>query len=282
MWGIIAGTGFEKNNKVEIVKELNRETPFGLASSGLKLVRVDDHEVIFIPRHGIHHELLPSEINFCANIYALKKHGATQIISVSAVGSLQRELSPGTMVVPLQYIDKTKGTRRHTFSGDGMVAHVSLARPVSPELVALIRSIQNEIKCPVSIGGTYICIEGPYFSTHAESLSYRALNASIIGMTNFPEYALAREAGIAYLPCCFVTDYDCWDENIPHVTVEEVLLQMKENNTCAYEMIPLILNKSDTSKVICHVSKQDLSRGLLTAPEALNDQQQDILKLLAS
>jgi len=281
MWGVIAGTGFEDSPSVVAVNDLDRNTPFGEASSGLKVVRVGDHKAVFLPRHGSQHELLPSEINFCANIYALKKAGVTQIISVSAVGSLQAELAPGDLVIPNQYIDRTKGVRRHTFTGGGLVAHVSLAEPTSPILRSLIEKILPSIKCKAHVGGTYVCIEGPYFSTYAESLSYRALDASIIGMSNFPEFALAREAGIAYLPCCFVTDYDCWDLSRPHVTVEAVMNQMKENNECAYDMIPKVFAALGQPSVTCEATQQQgIGSGLLTPLERLTKEQREILAVL--
>jgi 5'-methylthioadenosine phosphorylase len=278
MWGIIAGSGFEKSESVIPLKELNRNTAFGLASSGLKHIKVGDHDAIFLPRHGAHHELLPSEINFRANILALKREGVTQIVSVSAVGSLKREYAPGDLVIPAQYIDRTKGIREATFTGKGIVAHVSLAQPVSPVLCSLVKDLSPQLQCTTHFGATYVCIEGPYFSTQAESHSYRQIGASIIGMTNFPEFALAREAGIAYLPCCFITDYDCWDENIPHVTVEEVLLQMKKNNICAYDMIPRIL--AQAKKIDCSVSRQGIMTGLMKDINDLSCDKQELLKVL--
>lgn len=283
MWGVIAGTGFEHSLSVSAISDLDRETPFGEASSGLKTVWVGEHKAVFLPRHGSHHELLPGEINYCANIYALKRAGVTQIVSVSAVGSLQEEFAPGDLVVPNQYIDRTKGVRRHTFTGEGMVAHTPLAEPTSPALRGLMKDVSDSLNCRVHIGGTYVCIEGPHFSTYAESISYRDLNASIIGMTNFPEFALAREAGIAYLPCCFVTDYDCWDQSRPHVTVEEVLLQMKKNNECAYDMIPRIFAALSGNKVICEATLlHGIQSGLLTPVDRLTELQKEILKVLSS
>jgi 5'-methylthioadenosine phosphorylase len=245
MLGIIGGSGFEKFEEFETVSLLDRETPFGLAASGFKKVRVDGHEFLFISRHGEHHEHLPSEINYRANIYALKKHGAKAIMSFSAVGSLQKEFAPGDLVVPYQYIDRTKSLRKHTFLGEGLIGHVSLARPVCEVMcekaieIVMQNNLNTEFK--THFGQTYVCIEGPYFSTKAESNTYRQMGADIIGMSNFPEYALAREAGLPYLPCCFVTDYDCWDDSIPHVTVEEVIRVMKGNNGKAFKMLKHLL-----------------------------------------
>lgn len=254
MWGIIGGSGFENFEGFQVIEELPRETPFGSASSGFKRVSIDGHEALFLSRHGKHHEDLPSEINYRANIYALKKAGAKAILSFSAVGSLKAEFKPGDMVVPTQYIDRTKGLRASTFLGAGVVGHISLADPTSHELVERFQGcILNTELNPIGdtslqfkdihFGATYICIEGPNFSTRAESKMYRQWGATLIGMTHYPEYALIREAGMPYLPCCFVTDYDCWDESLPHVTLDEVIQVMRKNNEKAYGHLRLILNQ---------------------------------------
>lgn len=241
MLAVIGGSGFEKFEEFETVELLSRETPFGQTSSGFKKVRVGNQEFLFISRHGDHHELLPSEINYRANIYAFKKFGAKAIVSFSAIGSLQKEYAPGDLVVPYQYIDRTKSLRKHTFLGEGLIGHVSLAKPICQVMAEKLMPLLKPMKFKSHFGQTYVCIEGPYFSTQAESNSYRQMNAQIIGMSNFPEYALAREAGLPYLPCCFVTDYDCWDDSIPHVTVEEVIKVMKHNNSKAFLVLKEIL-----------------------------------------
>jgi 5'-methylthioadenosine phosphorylase len=206
---------------------------------------VNNDDFLFISRHGEHHEHLPSEINYCANIYAMKKFGARAIISFSAIGSLQKEYAPGDLVIPYQYIDRTKSIRRHTFLGEGLIGHVSLAKPVCEVMAerAMELITQNNLNShfKTHFGQTYVCIEGPYFSTKAESNTYRQMGADIIGMSNFPEYALAREAGLPYLPCCFVTDYDCWDDSIPHVTVDEVIRVMRGNNGKAFMLLKSFL-----------------------------------------
>jgi len=248
MLGIIGGSGFEKFEEFETVALLDRETPFGFASSGFKKVRVDGSEFLFISRHGDHHEHLPSEINYRANVYALKKQGATAIISFSAVGSLQKEFAPGDLVVPYQYIDRTKSLRKHTFLGEGLIGHVSLAKPICELMAGRLRELIVGSEFKTHFGQTYVCIEGPYFSTKAESNTYRQMQADIIGMSNFPEYALAREAGLPYLPCCFVTDYDCWDDSIPHVTVEEVIKVMRQNNSKAFSILRKALKAKDLEK----------------------------------
>lgn len=252
MLGVIGGSGFEKFDEFQTVELLNRETPFGLAASGFKKVKVEGTEFLFISRHGEHHEHLPSEINYRANIYALKKMGAEAVVSFSAVGSLQKEYAPGDLVIPYQYIDRTKSLRQHSFLGEGLIGHVSLAKPIC-ELMAsrtkeLAEKHQISSQFKIHYGLTYVCIEGPYFSTKAESNTYRQMGAEIIGMSNFPEYALAREAGLPYLPCCFVTDYDCWDDSIPHVTVDEVIKVMKTNNSKAFALLKQILKTPDISK----------------------------------
>ncbi len=245
MLGIIGGSGFEKFEEFETIQVLDRETPFGEASSGFKKVKVDGKEFLFISRHGDHHEHLPSEINYRANIYALKKMGAKAIVSFSAVGSLQKEFAPGDLVIPYQYIDRTKSLRQHTFLGGGLIGHVSLAKPICEVMAGRAKELVKGANFKSHFGQTYVCIEGPYFSTKAESNTYRQMDAQIIGMSNFPEYALAREAGLPYLPCCFVTDYDCWDDSIPHVTVEEVIKVMKNNNSKAFSILKSILKSPE-------------------------------------
>lgn len=249
MLGIIGGSGFEKFEEFETIELLNRETPFGFAASGFKKVRVEGTEFLFISRHGEHHEHIPSEINYRANIYALKKMGAKAIVSFSAVGSLQKEFAPGDMVIPYQYIDRTKSLRQQSYFGGGLIGHVSLAKPICEIMAArtneLIQANKLNEKFKTHSGQTYVCIEGPYFSTKAESNTYRQMGAQIIGMSNFPEYGLAREAGLPYLPCCFVTDYDCWDDSIPHVTVEEVIRVMKNNNSKAFAVLKILLKEKN-------------------------------------
>lgn len=248
MIGVIGGSGFEKFEDFETVELLNTETPFGKASSGFKKVRVEGTEFLFISRHGDHHEMLPSEINYRANIYALKKMGATAIVSFSAVGSLQKEYAPGDLVVPFQYIDRTKSLRKSTFLGEGLIGHISLAKPICEVMGNTLKKNSPKYDFKTHFGQTYVCIEGPYFSTKAESNTYRQMDAQIIGMSNFPEYALAREAGLPYLPCCFVTDYDCWDDSIPHVTVEEVIKVMRFNNQKAFSVLKDILKTKNISE----------------------------------
>lgn len=281
MWAIIGGSGFESFDGFSTVEELDRSTPFGMASSGLRKVKMGQHEILFVSRHGKDHELMPSEVNFRANIFALKKFGARRIMSISAVGSLREELKPGDMVVPTQYIDRTKGTRKHTFCGEGLVGHVSLAHPVPSELVAVIKTLAQAKKFDFQIhfDRTHVVIEGPTFSSRAESLWYRSMGADIIGMTNYPEYALAREAGMSYLPFSFVTDYDCWKEDAPHVTLEEVLKVMRHNNQKAFTAALATLETSGTL-LAEGIAQQGLATGLMTPPARRTSVQDEWLKVI--
>ncbi|MBN8540652.1 MAG: MTAP family purine nucleoside phosphorylase [Deltaproteobacteria bacterium] len=278
MWAVIGGSGFESFEGVEEVSDLDRATPFGEASSGLRLIRFDGQELVFLSRHGRHHELLPSEVNYRANLYALKSLGVDRIISVSAVGSLRKELAPGDLVVASQYIDRTKGVRRHTFLGEGLVGHVSLAKPVWKTGVETVRKLAGGLGFNVHFDKAYVCIEGPYFSTQAESNTYRSMGADIIGMTNFPEFALAREAGISYLPCCFVTDFDCWDDAIEHVTLQVVLDTMKKNNRKAVRLIGEILKKNPAADLADR--EGGLKNGLMSNRENLNTEKKKWLEVL--
>jgi 5'-methylthioadenosine phosphorylase len=279
MIGVIGGSGFEKFEEFETLQLLDTQTPFGQASSGFKKVRIQNQEFLFISRHGDHHEHLPSEINYRANIYAMKKAGAEALVSFSAVGSLQKEFKPGDLVVPYQYIDRTKSLRKHTFLGEGLIGHVSLAEPICEVMAEHLRETFKAPGFDVHYGQTYLCIEGPYFSTKAESHSYRQMKADIIGMTNFPEYALAREAGLPYLPCCFVTDYDCWDDSRPHVTVEEVIQVMKNNNLKAFKTLQFILSQKNIWKN-SKAPNGGLRTGLFMAPENIPNDKKSWLSVL--
>lgn len=281
MWAIIGGSGFENFEEFETLEELDTQTPFGQSSSGLKKVSLGGQEVLFLSRHGKHHERLPSEVNYRANIFALKKYGASKIMSISAVGSLKKEFKPGDLVLVDQYIDRTKSIRKHSFCGEGLVGHVSLARPVTRELSESIYNFKDQVDFDIHLGATYICIEGPTFSTQAESLSYVSMGANIIGMTNFPEYALAREAGLCYVPFSFVTDYDCWDDSIPHVTLEQVIETMRSNNKKAFEIAKLTVENLSQAYPE-GVPMEGLKTGLMTPLEAINSQQREWLDIIQS
>jgi len=280
MYAVVGGSGFEKFDGFEVVEKLSTETPFGPASSGLKRVRIGKNECLFLSRHGEHHEMLPTEVNYRANIYALKKYGAKAILAFSAVGSLREQFKPGDMVLCTQYIDRTKGIRASTFLGNGLVGHVSLAKPVCEKPVTAIKELAKNYSFDCHFGQTYICIEGPYFSTKAESNTYRQMGADIIGMTHFPEFALAREAGLTYIPCCFVTDYDCWDDSIPHVTLEEVIKVMRANNSKAFQMAQDILTTGEQFYADCDCHNQGLRTGLMTPKESIPKDKAQWLEVL--
>ena len=285
MWAIVGGSGFEKFEGFKPLENLSRETPFGLCSSGLKKVEVAGQEVLFLSRHGENHELLPSEVNYRANIFALKKYGARAILSFSAVGSLHQEYKPGDMVVPTQYLDRTKGLRAHSFCGQGLVGHMSLAHPVCRQAVSRLQELMSQPELSSwdsHFCKTYVCIEGPNFSTQAESNSYRQMGAHIIGMTNYPEYALAREAGLTYLPCGFVTDYDCWDDNIPHVTLSEVLEVMRKNNAKAFKVAEKVVSTGPDLYQDCQCKEEGLKNGVMTPEAAWPEATREWLSILRS
>jgi 5'-methylthioadenosine phosphorylase len=237
--GIIGGSGLYKMDALKDMKEVHISTPFGDPSDALILGTLDGTQVAFLARHGRHHHLLPSEIPFRANIYAMKSLGVAYLISASAVGSLQEQVKPLDMVVPDQFLDRTRN-RISTFFGDGIVAHIAFADPVCKQLANLLADSIASLDLPdvtLHRGGTYVCMEGPAFSTKAESQLYRSWGATIIGMTNLPEAKLAREAEIAYATLALATDYDCWHPDHDSVTVEMVIANLQRNATNAQRVI---------------------------------------------
>ncbi len=280
MWAIIGGSGFETFEEFVTLEELDRETPFGKTSKGFKKVSIEGVEALFIPRHGIHHSRLPSDVNYRANIFALKKMGATKLLGFSAVGSLANECAPGDLVIPSQFIDRTKGIRKSTFCGDGLVGHVSLAEPVTQALVSGLQTLTPAFDFKVHFNKTLVVMEGPQFSTKAESHLYRSWKADIIGMTSYPEYALAREAGLAYMNCAFVTDYDCWKDDIPHVTVDEVMRIMKLNNKKAFVVAKSLLHSKLDSLQKANESLSGLKTSLMTPLNSFSAKQKYWLDIL--
>ena len=234
--GVIGGSGLYQMEGLSGMREVAVTTPFGKPSD--KLIRgcLGETELVFLPRHGKGHRWLPSEVNFRANIFALKKLGVECIISVSAVGSLRQDIAPGHVVVPDQFIDRTS-QRPGTFFGKGIVAHVSLADPFCEELSSVLVDSARSETAQVHAGGTYLCMEGPQFSTRAESHLYRAWNAHVIGMTNLQEAKLAREAEICFATLALATDYDCWNESAGNVEIDHVLAVLKSNVDLAQRTI---------------------------------------------
>ena len=237
--GIIGGSGLYKMADLKDVEELEIKTPFGRPSDAIILGTLGTERVAFLARHGRNHTLTPSELPFRANIYGMKQLGVEYLISASAVGSLKAEAKPLDMVIPDQFIDRTKN-RVSTFFGEGIVAHIAFGDPICGNLAGVLASAIASLNLPdvtLHRGGTYVCMEGPAFSTKAESHLYRSWGATVIGMTNLPEAKLAREAEIAYATLALVTDYDCWHPDHDSVTVEMVIGNLQRNAVNAQKVI---------------------------------------------
>jgi 5'-methylthioadenosine phosphorylase len=235
--GVIGGSGLYEMEGLTGVQSVAVATPFGAPSDEYITGVLDGVRMVFLPRHGRGHKLLPSEVNYRANIYGMKKLGVTRLISVSAVGSMREEIVPGHIVIPDQFIDRTNASRANTFFGNGIAAHVQFADPVCTELSVNLFAAAQAAGATAHKGGTYICMEGPAFSTRAESIMYRSFGVSVIGMTNIPEAKLAREAEICYGVIALATDYDCWHESHEAVSVDAVLAIIKKNVAMAKAII---------------------------------------------
>jgi 5'-methylthioadenosine phosphorylase len=228
--GIIGGSGLYQMPELQNVREQKVETPFGDPSDAFIIGELEGVSVAFLPRHGRGHKLLPTELPFRANIYAMKLLGVEYILSVSAVGSLQGQYAPTDMVIPDQFFDRTRGrVKESTFFGEGIVGHVALAHPVCSELGDILEASCRSVGVKTHRGGTYLCMEGPAISTKAESNVYRQWGMDVIGMTNLQEAKLAREAEMAYATLALVTDYDCWHEGHDSVTVDMVIEYLNKN-----------------------------------------------------
>ena len=237
MIGVIGGSGLYEMEGLEQIEEVVLSTPFGAPSDAYITGVLNGIRMVFLPRHGRGHRLLPSEVNYRANIYGMKQLGVEQIISVSAVGSLREEIVPGHIVIPDQFIDRTKSERASTFFGNGIVAHVGFADPTCPVLSEALYQAARKAGASTHKGGTYICMEGPAFSTRAESHMYRSMGGAIIGMTNLTEAKLAREAEICYGVIALSTDYDCWHETHDDVTVDAIMEIIHQNVAMAKQII---------------------------------------------
>jgi 5'-methylthioadenosine phosphorylase len=237
--GIIGGSGLYQMSALNNVREVSLDTPFGKPSDNLIIGNLDGVSVAFLARHGRNHHLTPSEVPYRANIYAMKQIGVEYLISASAVGSLQAEIKPLDLVLPDQFIDRTK-SRASTFFGEGIVGHIAFGDPICHQLSGILADSIVSLDLPditLHRGGTYICMEGPAFSTKAESNMYRLLGGTVIGMTNLPEAKLAREAEIAYATLALATDYDCWHPDHDNVTVELVIANLHKNASNAQRVI---------------------------------------------
>ncbi|MDY0270497.1 S-methyl-5'-thioadenosine phosphorylase [Trichloromonas sp.] len=235
--GVIGGSGLYEIEQLTDIREVVLDTPFGAPSDAYVTGMLDGVKMVFLPRHGRGHRLLPSEVNYRANIHGMKQLGVERIISVSAVGSMKEEIVPGHIVIPDQFFDRTQGKRASTFFGEGVVGHVQFADPVCANLAGVLYDSAVAAGAVAHKGGTYICIEGPNFSTRAESNIYRSWGVDVIGMTNIPEARLAREAEICYATVALATDYDCWHAEHEDVSIEAVLAIIQRNVATARDII---------------------------------------------
>jgi len=275
---VIGGTGLQKLSETELLGESFDETPFGMPSSPLRCVRLGDTELVFLARHGEDHTILPSEINYRANIYALKALGVNQIISVAAVGSLKENIKPGDFVIVDQFFDRTK-KRNDSFFGNGVVAHVSFGNPVCPQLHDFLIKAAHTAGAAVHNCGMYVNIEGPAFSTRAEANFYRnILKADVVGMTNLTEAKLAREAGMCYATLAHVTDYDCWRDNTEDVSVENIL-EIIDRNMNMTKNILLEIVKQNIEQVDCNCTGS-VAESLITPIEKISESEKEKLKII--
>lgn len=266
--GIIGGSGIYEIDGLADVEWRAVESPFGTPSDELMFARLDDQPLVFLPRHGRGHRLPPSEINYRANIDALKRAGVTEVISMSAVGSLDESLPPGRFVLVDQFIDRTFA-RAKSFFGTGLVAHVSMARPTCRRLSARLYSAAEDLGIDITHGGTYLAMEGPQFSSEAESALYRSWGCQVIGMTNMPEAKLAREAELCYASVAMVTDFDCWHPNHDAVSVDQVIKVLLANAERGRDLVravvPGLTGRDGLCDAGCH---RALENAVITAPAA--------------
>jgi 5'-methylthioadenosine phosphorylase len=269
-FGIMGGSGLYRMDGLEDIREVRIDTPFGSPSDAIVIGALDGVQVAFLARHGRNHSFLPSEIPFLANIWAMKKLGVDYLLSVSAVGSLKEELAPRHMVLPDQYIDMTK-RRIGTFFGEGAVAHIGFSHPVCGALSDTVAQAFGDCNLPDATlhrGGTYLCMEGPAFSTYAESQLYRSWGASVIGMTNMPEARLAREAEIAYASLALVTDFDCWHPGHDAVTAEMAIANLMHNAVNAQRVLRACIRRLAANPPPS-VAHDALAKSLVTQPSAM-------------
>jgi 5'-methylthioadenosine phosphorylase len=273
--GVIGGTGLYEIEGMTDIQERDVETPFGYPSDTIVIGKLNGTGIAFLPRHGRGHRIMPGEIPSRANIYALKSLGAEYIISINSCGSFKEELKPGDLLIPDQVIDRTQG-RPNTFFSDGVVAHVSMADPFCPVLSQVLYDCAREAGSVVHSKGTYVSIEGPAFSTRAESLMFKSWGADVVGMTIFPEAKLAREAELCYASICAITDYDCWREEC--VTAEVILGYMKQNIIAAKNIVRLAVDKIPPKRECGCLSA--LKSAIVTAPAVLTLEQKRKFDLL--
>ncbi|MCG8568635.1 MAG: S-methyl-5'-thioadenosine phosphorylase [Spirochaetes bacterium] len=274
--GIIGGSGLYQIENLKIIKEEKITTPFGDPSDSYLIGELEGKKIAFLARHGRNHSILPSELNHQANIYGFKKLGVTSLIAVSAVGSLQEEILPTHLVFPNQIIDRTKG-RKSTFFGEGIVGHIAFAEPFCKNMIELFSSCAKELGITFHKNKTYVCMEGPAFSTKAESHLHRQIGGDLIGMTAIPEAKLAREAEICYGTIALSTDYDCWHESEEAVTVEMVIGNIKKNVSATHKLLGKIIPKINEQDCSCHHA---LEGAIMTGKEHWPDKTKKKLEVI--
>jgi 5'-methylthioadenosine phosphorylase len=266
--GIIGGSGIYDLPGLEKVREAKIASPWGEPSAALRIGEIAGLPVVFLPRHDQGHRLSPSDINYRANIDVLKRAGVTDLVSLSACGSFKEDMPPGMFVLVDQFVDRTY-KRESSFFGKGCVAHVSMAHPVSPRLRLHLAQAAEDENIPIMRVGTYVCMEGPQFSTLAESLTYKGLGYSVIGMTNMPEAKLAREAEICYATVAMVTDFDCWHPDHDAVTVQDIIKVLQANAEKAKRLVGRLARDFPREHEACPIgSDRALDSAIITAPEA--------------
>ncbi|MBU3916624.1 S-methyl-5'-thioadenosine phosphorylase [bacterium] len=277
-FGIIGGSGLYDMEGLTNIETKTINTPFGNPSDQYVLGKLENKEVVFLPRHGRGHKLLPSEINYRANIWGMKSLGVTHLVAVSAVGSLKEEIVPGHLVLPDQFIDRTKD-RPSTFFGNGIVAHLQFGDPVCKSLLDEIAKTAKKSGIDFHKGGTYVCMEGPMFSTRAESEMYRSFGASVIGMTNLQEAKLAREAEMCFATIALATDYDCWHESEEEVTIEAILAVMSKNVTNTKAILKELIINFKPIDPECK-DQRALRGAIMNAPESIPPEAKERCSLL--
>lgn len=287
MLAIIGGTGIYALEGLEVLQQHQISTPYGAPSAPVVRGRLSGQEICFLARHGQAHQLLPSEVNYRANIWALKSMGVTEVVGVSAVGSLRQEIAPGDLSIPDQYFDFVKGSRDRSFFGDGLAAHVSTAEPSCRCLTDELVQAGSRLGLVIQTGKTYGCVDGPRLGTRAESLFLRgAAGCDLVGMTNVPEVFLAREAQLCYSTLCIATDYDCWlDDPAQHVSVEQVIARygasLERAKTVLHQLIRDRGEKAEAkSRTAACACRHALDSAVLTDHEHLSDDKRALLELL--
>jgi 5'-methylthioadenosine phosphorylase len=279
MLAVIGGTGLYDLDGMQVEQELSPDTPFGQASGAVRQGRLHGREILFLARHGAGHRLLPHEVNYRANIFALKRAGATQVLSFSAVGSLAEHVAPGDLAMPTQYFDWTRGARERSFFGGGVAAHISTATPVSENMVRWAAAQASQLGITLHSDVTYACVEGPRLGTRAESHFMRSAGCQLVGMTNIPEVFLAREAQICYATVGIVTDYDCWkDDPTQHVSISAIFELYGKSLAKARQLLDALLNQSppDEEPQI----RQALQDAVMTPDASLSAAQREWLAVL--